>query len=288
MYIRILFRIYRLCAWLDCGIVCDLTFCLTGDTVIWACSSHCWRRKGWAARWAVLNILQNVSLMFLLWQPNIHMLHTDACTVHWDVPYKLCTWLLCSSSVTEEKRRVESRLGTIEEELEEEQSNAEAAAEKAKKAQLQADSLSSELASAQSSLHQAESTKSSLEKQVCTCTSTFCRLNMVVFLRWENCESDSRKLKALGLEGWRLNCRQWITRLPGWNKNWIHLKSNTTVCLPLDSFRLSPNSFRENNQSRRTLRRQDKKMKDMLTSIDEERKSAEQYKQQVCLFCTSM
>ena len=54
----------------------------------------------------------------------------------------------------------------MEEELEEEQANSEAATDKAKKAQLQADSLNSELATVQSNLQQAESNKSSLEKQV--------------------------------------------------------------------------------------------------------------------------
>lgn len=119
---------------------------------------------------------------------------------------------LFSSSVTEEKRRIESRLSTIEEELEEEQTNAEAAAEKAKKAQLQADTLSSELASAQSSLQQAESAKSSLEKQVCFILANFYIRYTLIFYRWESCVNVLRKLKALDLEEWRLNCRQWITR----------------------------------------------------------------------------
>lgn len=50
---------------------------------------------------------------------------------------------------------------------------------------------------------------------------------------------------------------------------------------------MSPQPPRENNQSRRTLRRQDKKLKEMLATIDEERKGAEHYKQQVSLLHTT-
>ena len=68
--------------------------------------------------------------------------------------------------MTEEKRRVENRLSTMEEELEEEQGNNEATLDKARKALQQVDTLSSEVSSLQSSLGQSESNKSSLEKQV--------------------------------------------------------------------------------------------------------------------------
>ena len=65
--------------------------------------------------------------------------------------------------MTEEKGRVENRLSTMEEELEEEQGNNEATLHKALK---QVDTLSSEVSSLQSSLGQSESIESSLEKQV--------------------------------------------------------------------------------------------------------------------------
>ena len=71
-----------------------------------------------------------------------------------------------SSAITEEKRRAENKLSTIEEELEEEQSNSEAAMEKVRKAQQQVDNLTGEVSSLQSSLHSSESTRTMLEKQV--------------------------------------------------------------------------------------------------------------------------
>ena len=71
-----------------------------------------------------------------------------------------------SSAITEEKRRVENKLNTIEEELEEEQTNTEAAVEKMRKAQQQADNLAAEVSSLQSSLQSSESGRSMLDKQV--------------------------------------------------------------------------------------------------------------------------
>ena len=73
-----------------------------------------------------------------------------------------------SNTMSEEKRRIENRLSTMEEELEEEQSNNETTLDKARKALQQVDTLSSEVSSLQSSLNQSESAKSSLEKQVIT------------------------------------------------------------------------------------------------------------------------
>ena len=39
---------------------------------------------------------------------------------------------------------------------------------------------------------------------------------------------------------------------------------------------------REKQQQQRTLRRQDKKMKELLTAVEDERKQADQFKQMVC------
>ena len=69
--------------------------------------------------------------------------------------------------MAEEKRRVENRLTTIEEELEEEQTNTEATLDKARKALQQVDTLSSEVSTLQSNLNQSESARTSYEKQVC-------------------------------------------------------------------------------------------------------------------------
>ena len=72
-----------------------------------------------------------------------------------------------SNSLAEEKRRVENRLSTLEEDLEEEQMNIEAATDKARKAEQQADAMTTEISQLQASLQKAESAKSQFEKQVC-------------------------------------------------------------------------------------------------------------------------
>ena len=61
---------------------------------------------------------------------------------------------------------MENRLSTLEEDLEEEQMNSEAAQDKARKAMQQADSLTTEVSQLQSNLHKSESLNSQLEKQV--------------------------------------------------------------------------------------------------------------------------
>ena len=61
---------------------------------------------------------------------------------------------------------MENRLSTLEEDLEEEQMNSEAAQDKARKAIQQADSLTTEVSQLQSNLHKSESLNSQLEKQV--------------------------------------------------------------------------------------------------------------------------
>ena len=61
---------------------------------------------------------------------------------------------------------MDNRLSTLEEDLEEEQMNSEAAQDKARKAMQQADSLTTEVSQLQSNLHKSESLNSQLEKQV--------------------------------------------------------------------------------------------------------------------------
>ena len=59
-------------------------------------------------------------------------------------------------------------MSTLEEDLEEEQMNSEAAVDKARKAEQQVDSMSTELSQVQASLQKAEAAKSQFEKQVST------------------------------------------------------------------------------------------------------------------------
>lgn len=79
-----------------------------------------------------------------------------------------------STALAEEKRRLEGRLATMEEDLEEEQMNYESAVEKARKAQEQLDQMSGEVSQYQSSISKLENVKSQLEKQVSHVTSSLC------------------------------------------------------------------------------------------------------------------
>ena len=70
------------------------------------------------------------------------------------------------STLSEEKRRLENRITTMEEDLEEEQMNSESAVEKARRAHEQVEQMSSEISQFQSTISKLEKTKSQLEKQV--------------------------------------------------------------------------------------------------------------------------
>lgn len=65
----------------------------------------------------------------------------------------------------DEKRRLEARIATLEEELEEEQSNNEIFADKARKAQLTVEQLTSDLANERSAAQKHESGRLLLERQ---------------------------------------------------------------------------------------------------------------------------
>ena len=74
--------------------------------------------------------------------------------------------LIFRNALAEEKRRLDGRLATMEEDLEEEQMNYESAIEKARKAQEQLDQMTSEISQYQSNVSKLESNKGQLEKQV--------------------------------------------------------------------------------------------------------------------------
>lgn len=65
----------------------------------------------------------------------------------------------------DEKRRLEARIATLEEELEEEQSNNEILVDRARKAQMSVEQLSAELANERSAAQKQESGRLLLERQ---------------------------------------------------------------------------------------------------------------------------
>lgn len=84
--------------------------------------------------------------------------------------------------MAEEKRRIENRLSTLEEDLEEEQMNSEAAVDKARKAEQQLDALNTEISQLQGNLQKSENAKSQFEKQVCVCACVHACVCMYVYL----------------------------------------------------------------------------------------------------------
>lgn len=146
------------------------------------------------------------------------------------------------SSLMEEKRRLESRLSSVEDELEEEQQNSEQAQERIRRSQQQADHASSELLAVQSQLSKADGRNNTLEKQVRDLNTKIEELEAV----------GGRKLKS---------------QVAAMESKMIGLEDQLDV------------ANKEKQQQQRTLRRQDKKMKELLTAVDEERKQADQFKQ---------
>ncbi|XP_065898509.1 myosin-9-like [Dysidea avara] len=147
------------------------------------------------------------------------------------------------TQLTEEKRRLENRIVQLEEDLDEEQNNAETSADKYRKALQQVDSMNLELQAAQSREQKATNTCSTLERQV------------------KDLRSKVEELEASG--GRRLKAQV----------------SNLEAKISSLEDQLETIS-RDKQQTQRTLRRQDKKIKEYLTTIEDERRTAEQYKEQ--------
>lgn len=73
--------------------------------------------------------------------------------------------IVFSTLLIDEKRRLEARISTLEEELEEEQSNSEILMDRARKAQLTIEQLTTDLASERSTTQKLESSRMILERQ---------------------------------------------------------------------------------------------------------------------------
>eukprot|EP00731_Ephydatia_muelleri_P028843 Em0020g487a len=145
------------------------------------------------------------------------------------------------NTLAEEKRQLLNRITTLEEDLEEEQLNNDAAQEKAKKALQQVDVLTSEIAALQTSIQGSEATKAQLEKQIKDLRE-----------RLEEAESVGvRKMKGQ-LQSMEEKIRGLEEQLDTANKDRAQLT--------------------------RTQRRQEKKLKEVQASIDDERRAAEQFK----------
>ncbi|XP_076583897.1 myosin-9-like isoform X2 [Chaetodon auriga] len=149
-----------------------------------------------------------------------------------------------NSLLTDEKRRLETRIAQLEEELEEEHLNTEMVTERLKRATLQTEQLTTELSTERSSSQRLEGTRSQLDRQ-----------------------NKELKLKLQELEGTiKSKYKSFITTLEA---KIAQLEEQLDI------------ESKERQQASRLARRTEKKLKEILLQVDDERRNTEQYKDQV-------
>ena len=144
----------------------------------------------------------------------------------------------------EDKRRLEGRISQLEEELEEEQSNLEILADKARKNGLQNEQLATELAQERSNTQKLENSKMLLERQ-----------------------NKEMKVKLQEME------EQMKTRSKGTIQSLESKIGNLEEQLEVEA--------RERQALARLNRKAEKKMKEYIMQAEDERRHADQYKEQV-------
>uniref|UniRef100_W4VRK7 Putative myosin class i heavy chain n=1 Tax=Corethrella appendiculata TaxID=1370023 RepID=W4VRK7_9DIPT len=148
------------------------------------------------------------------------------------------------SLMVDEKRRLEARITTLEEELEEEQSNAELLVDRNRKAQLAIEQLTTELQTEKSNAQKHENAKNVLERQ-----------NKELKAKLAELETGQRtKIKATiaGLESKITNMEEQLE-----------------------------NETKERLLGQKSNRKLEKKIKELTMSIEDERRHADQYKEQI-------
>ncbi|XP_034567307.1 myosin-9-like isoform X2 [Notolabrus celidotus] len=147
------------------------------------------------------------------------------------------------AQTAEERRRLEARIAQLEEELEEEQCNTELVNDRLKKAMLQSDQMNVELAAERSSSQRVEGARSQLERQ-----------------------NKELKLKLQELEG---------TVKSKYKANMTALEAKIAQLeeqLDMET--------RERQAATKMVRRTEKKLKEVILQVDDERRNTEQFKDQ--------
>ncbi|XP_048846826.1 myosin-10-like isoform X2 [Brienomyrus brachyistius] len=148
------------------------------------------------------------------------------------------------SALLEEKRKLEARIVQLEEELEEEQSNMELLNDRFRKTTMQVDTLSMELAGERSSAQKSESARQQLERQ-----------------------NKELKLKLQELEG--------------------AVKSKYKAAIAALEAKIAQleeqleQEAKERAAANKTVRRTEKKLKEVFMQVEDERRHADQYKEQM-------
>ncbi|XP_041789381.1 myosin-9-like [Chelmon rostratus] len=149
-----------------------------------------------------------------------------------------------NSLLTDEKRRLEAHIAQLEEELEEEHLNTEMVTDRLKRSTLQTEQLTTELGTERSTTQRLEGARSQLDRQ-----------------------NKELKLKLQELEGTiKSKYKSSITTLEA---KIAQLEEQLDI------------ESKERQQASRLARRTEKKLKEVLLQVDDERRNTEQYKDQV-------
>uniref|UniRef100_A0A671YJU1 Myosin-9 n=1 Tax=Sparus aurata TaxID=8175 RepID=A0A671YJU1_SPAAU len=152
--------------------------------------------------------------------------------------------LVASSQLADEKRRLEARIAQLEEELEEEQINTEMVNDRLKRTTLQTEQLNTELSAERSSSQRLEGARSQLDRQ-----------------------NKELKLKLQELEGTiKSKYKSSITTLEA---KIAQLEEQLDI------------ESKERHLASRLARRTEKKLKEVLLQVEDERRNTDQYKDQV-------
>ncbi|XP_065134483.1 myosin-9 isoform X1 [Paramisgurnus dabryanus] len=144
---------------------------------------------------------------------------------------------------SEERRRLEARIGQLEEELEEEQNNTELVNDRLKRALLQVDQINVELTAERSISQRLEGARAQMERQ-----------------------NKDMKLKLTELEGAVKS--KYKASIAALEAKIMQLEEQLDV------------ETRERQQASKMVRRAEKKLKEVILQVDDERRSSEQFKDQ--------
>ncbi|XP_055742707.1 myosin-9-like isoform X2 [Salvelinus fontinalis] len=145
--------------------------------------------------------------------------------------------------IAEEKRRLEARIAQLEEELEEEQCNTELVNDRLKRALLQTDQMTVELTAERSTSQRLEGARSQQERQ-----------------------NKELKLKLQELEGTVKS--KYKATIAALEAKIAQLEEQVDI------------ETRERQQASKLVRRTEKKLKEVVLAVDDERRNTEQYKDQ--------
>ncbi|NXC91338.1 MYH10 protein, partial [Cercotrichas coryphoeus] len=148
------------------------------------------------------------------------------------------------SALLDEKRRLEARIAQLEEELEEEQSNMELLNERFRKTTLQVDTLNAELAGERSAAQKSENARQQLERQ-------------------------NKELKAK------------LQELEGSVKSKFKATISTLEAKIAQLEEQLEQEAKERAAANKLVRRTEKKLKEVFMQVEDERRHADQYKEQM-------